>query len=326
MARPGRPSRPLSTLRREARRATAVLLAGSAALVASAILASGASASPHRYYVAIGASETLGFQGTGPNGTTRTTDQGYTNDLIAMESARWPGLQLVLFACPGLRVDVALFGRTTNPPGSIAAKTTSGRCAPASGSGSSSSSKVGSASAFIGSHPGQVVLVTVDLGYADVEACMKGETVDSACVTDALARIRSVLPKVVSRLRTAGGSSLRIVGLDHEDPLLAYYLGRPDPDPAFAEASAKVTEQFNKVVNATYRSVGVPVAQVGAAFATGAIIPAHLATWGTVPLDVARICTLTWMCTDSNIHPNTQGYRIIATAVATALASSKDKG
>jgi hypothetical protein len=312
---PARPSR--ARLRCAARVVVAMLTAGTAVLAASTtVTAAPASSSGPFYYVAIGASETLGFQATGPNGATRVTDQGYTNDLVAMESARWPNLQLALFACPGLRVDMALYGRTTNPPGSIAAKTTSGRCE------RPGRSEVGTASTFIRSHRGQVALVTLDLGYADVAACLKGATVDSACVSDALSRIRSVLPTVVSRLRAAGGSSLRIVGLDHEDPFLAYFLGKSNPHAAFAAASVTVTERFGDVVNEVYASVGVRVAEVGAAFTNGVITPSQLSGRGTVPLDVKRICTLTWMCTHGNIHPNTKGYRVIASAVAAVVAGS----
>jgi hypothetical protein len=44
---------------------------------------------------------------------------------------------------------------------------------------------------------------------------------------------------------------------------------------------------------------------------------------GTVPLNVARICTWTWMCAPSpvgpNIHANATGYQVIAAAFARAI-------
>lgn len=293
-----------------------VLVTAASALAFTAVPASGGTRSTPHYYVAIGGSETLGFQGSGPAGATRATSQGYTNDLLAMEAARWPGLQLEVFACPGVRVDMALTGHTTSPPGSMAAKTTSGRCS------SATHSEVGTASAFIRGHRGQVVLVTVDLGYADVTACMTGKTIDPICVTDALARVGSALPMVVSHLRAAGGSPSRIVGLDHEDPYLAFYLSKPSPDSTVAEATAQLTERYNQVADAAYKSVSVRVAHIASAFDTTSVIPTHLPGWGTVPMNVERICSLTWMCAAGNIHPNAAGYRTIALAVANTLASS----
>ncbi|MGH8988893.1 MAG: hypothetical protein ACRDXC_09910, partial [Acidimicrobiales bacterium] len=228
-------TRRVSVVRGGGRAAATVLLAVAAVLMTAPSFAAGSDAAP-RYYVAIGASETLGFQGTGPGGATRVTHQGYTDDLVNAERARWPGLQLVLFACPGLRMDVALDGgRPTTLPASlrhVVPSTTTGRCRRTAGS------EVEAAAAFIASHRGQVELVTLDLGYPDVAECLLGKAVDAACVTDALGRIRAGLPAVVSRLRTAGGSSLRIVGLSHADPFLAYYLGESVPDPTFSEATA----------------------------------------------------------------------------------------
>lgn len=318
----------LLSVRGHARRLALRLAAVGLVAVAAVALAPGRSAARAAtpagtvYYVAIGASEALGFQG-GPYGPTTPTDQGYTSDLVSLERARWPGLGLALFACAGLRVEMALAGgRSTSLPPSfqqVASGATTGRCRRRGGS------EVGTASSFIRSHPGHVVLVTLDLGYPDVAACLAGEAVDDACVTDALARVRAGLPMVVARLRSAGGRSLEIVGLEHEDPLLAYYLLGSSPDPAFAEASAVVTEQFNRVVNAAYASVGVRVAHVGAAFATGDVAQGYLEGWGPVPLDVKAICSLTWMCTDGNIHPNARGYLRIASAVAAAVAGGVER-
>lgn len=292
----------------------AVVVVVSASLDAGESAARAATPAGVVYYLAIGASQTLGFQGSGPGGVTLPTEQGYTNDLIAMERGRWPDLGLALFACPGLRVAMALSGGgTTRVPQSLqhaAGAVTTGRCRSQTGS------EVAEASAFIRTHPGQVVLVTLDLGYADIAACLAGESVNSTCVAEALARIRAGLPAVVSRLRAVGGGALRIVGLDHEDPFLAYYLVGANPDPAFADASVAVTERFNRVVNAAYASVGVRVAQVGVAFATGDVTLAYFGESGEVPLEVKAICALTWMCTRGNIHPNPRGYRRIASAVA----------
>jgi hypothetical protein len=38
-----------------------------------------------------------------------------------------------------------------------------------------------------------------------------------------------------------------------------------------------------------------------------------------IPLDVARICQWTWMCTRGDIHANTAGYGVIAKAFEAVL-------
>lgn len=48
----------------------------------------------------------------------------------------------------------------------------------------------------------------------------------------------------------------------------------------------------------------------------------HSSGWyrlGTVPLNVARICTWTWMCTKADDHPNDTGYDVIGQTIVAAL-------
>ncbi len=71
---------------------------------------------------------------------------------------------------------------------------------------------------------------------------------------------------------------------------------------------------------------GVPVADVQAAFSTTDFADtATLPGIGTVPLNVARICTWTWMCAPApigpNIHANSAGYQVIAVAFQQVIGS-----
>jgi hypothetical protein len=45
---------------------------------------------------------------------------------------------------------------------------------------------------------------------------------------------------------------------------------------------------------------------------------------GAVPLNVATICALTFECTQNNIHPNVQGYAVIASAFEAVVPTKPD--
>lgn len=250
------------------------------------------------YYVAVGASESLGVQPTAVSHRSVPTDDGYANALVAMERSRWPGLQLVHFGCPGITAHEALFG--------------GGPCTFAAGT------EIRAATDFLQRHRGKTVLATVDLGFNDVWPCLAHHTVDAACVTAALADISEVLPVTLHDLRAAGGPGMKVVGLLHNDPCLASYL-HGSAGQAFSAAALTVFDRFNTLLSAVYARAGVLVANVPAAFGIGAPTTAALGAHRMVPLDVAKVCSLTWMCRERNLHPNAAGYQVIADAIAAAL-------
>jgi hypothetical protein len=65
------------------------------------------------------------------------------------------------------------------------------------------------------------------------------------------------------------------------------------------------------------------MADVAGSFNTTSTDPTMMNGVGMVPLDVARVCSLTWMCASKpygpNQHPNDGGYRVISQAIAAAL-------
>ena len=66
------------------------------------------------------------------------------------------------------------------------------------------------------------------------------------------------------------------------------------------------------------RSPGTPLA-IALSYSKRLTTSAQLPGVGTVPLNVAKLCSLTSMCTRQDIHPNAQGYGVIAQAFAAAL-------
>jgi lysophospholipase L1-like esterase len=66
------------------------------------------------------------------------------------------------------------------------------------------------------------------------------------------------------------------------------------------------------------------VADVSGAFQTNNFTEVPLGS-GTVPLNVATICALTFECTPINdIHPNVQGYAVIASAFEAVVSAKQD--
>jgi lysophospholipase L1-like esterase len=229
------------------------------------------------------------------------THEGYANDLATDLEARWPGIQLVEVGCPGETTTTMLDGgdRCYRTP----------------------DSQLGAAVDFLRTHP-TTTLVTVDLGFNDVRPCLVQRTVDEPCVEEALGHIRQQLPVILSTLRGASTRSVHLVGIDHYDPYLADRLLDPGAEP-FAQQSLGVIDRLDDTLRTVYAGFGVPTADVPARFDQASTRPVAYGTAGEVPEDVARICTLTWMCQPRplgpNPHPDAAGYQAIADAVSSAL-------
>jgi lysophospholipase L1-like esterase len=182
--------------------------------------------------------------------------------------------------------------------------------------------QLSAAEAFLRAHP-TTVLVTVDLGFNDLLRCMRHEVVDATCVDGALATVHDQLGQILAGIREAAPSGALIVGVGHYDPFLGDYIEGAGGQ-SFSATSLGVMERLDDSLRASYRSAGVPMADVASAFD---LTDRDQVTWsgtGTVPMDVARTCALTWMCDPPplghNPHPDDAGYRTIAAAIAEAVA------
>jgi lysophospholipase L1-like esterase len=262
------------------------------ATAAAALAAAPARAQPaSAYYLALGDSLANGEQ-WGPAG--EVYQQGYAQDIAAAT-----GLTLVDLGCSG--------GETT-------ATFVSGGICSYPGSGS----QLAAAEAFLSAHPGQVAMVSLDIGADNFGPCFTGTGLSPACLATAEAQVILQLPQILAGLRSAAGTGVPIVAMNYYDPYLGLWL---DGGPSQAEAQATVAAvaAFNTAEVAEYTLYGVPVADVYNAFAAGQLLP--LGTYGSqqVPQNVAQTCQLTWYCSHGNIHADTTGYQLIASTLLDEL-------
>lgn len=278
----------------------AILLAGALAESPPA----GATNPVTPFYLALGGSGSVGFQPTASRPRGQPTDSGYANDLLGLERSRWPDLTLVQLGCPGTTTGAMLTGV--------------GHCHHRYQEGS----QLGAALLFLRNHP-STVLVTVDLGFNDVLPCLRHEVVDDGCMTEALGALHDQLVQILTQLRAAAPPSTMIVGVGHYDPYLGDYL-RPGGH-AFSLASVRAIEHLDDVMRSTYAAEGVPMADIASPFDMTDSTPVDLPGFSAVPENVARVCSLTWMCTSPplgpNSHPNDAGYHAISLAIEDGVNS-----
>jgi lysophospholipase L1-like esterase len=287
--------------------ALAAMAAGLAVLPATA---SAAGAGAH-FYLALGDSLSQGMQ---PNsrGVLQDTNQGYDDDLAAVERAHVHNLQLVQLGCGGETTTSMLTGKGN------AANARRYRCHHAGGS------QLAAAVRFLEAHhqAGEVPLVTVDIGANDVDGCATAANV-GACVTAGSASIGRNVPKILHALRKAAPAGTRFAGMTLYDPVLAGYFSSNATTRALAAASPLFLKEVNDELAGADRKAGFATADVAGAF--NSYDSAQTVTWegNQVPANVATLCSWTWACqtppSGPNIHANKNGYAVIAASFAKVI-------
>jgi lysophospholipase L1-like esterase len=250
---------------------------------------------PH-YYVALGDSLSVGnMPGAGD------TDQGYTDVLYARLKLKDPSLQLVKLGCSGETTTTMIEG---------------GKCTDRYPVGTS---QLDVAEQFLRDHLGEVTHLTLDIGANDVAGCASGGAIDYACVAQGTTSITTNLQKILDRITAADGKLPKSAGMSYYDPFLANWLNGTQGQ-LVAAASVTLLVTINAIETLEYAEHGFRTADVQAAFHTGdfghkRFVPGY----GVLPANVADICQFTFMCSLQNIHPNAQGYRIIADAFAARI-------
>jgi lysophospholipase L1-like esterase len=267
---------------------------------AAAGLAAQAKAPPV-YYLALGDSLAQGVQ---PNaaGISVETPDGYSDQVYAALRRSHPTLRLVKLGCPGETTVTMING---------------GICHYGSGS------QLKAAVAFLQQHRaqehgaqeerGRVLLVTLDIGANDPEACSGQPSFSqlAVCAVKGVPSAVTHLGTIVDRLKAAAGPDVRLVGMNYYLPALAEWhnglTGR-----AVAWTAEKLAATFNSLIDRVYAKAGMKVADVFGAFQTS-----DFGTHGAAsPRNVTLLCQWTWECAAAprgpNQHANQAGYHVIA--------------
>jgi GDSL-like Lipase/Acylhydrolase family len=282
-----------------------VLVLGALSLPLAGLFAStsaGADTAPDSFYLDLGGSASVGFQPTTTQPHGELTSDGYADDLVAYEASRGVDLDLTELGCPGETTRTMLYGGD--------------HCYP------SDDAQLAEAITFLQDHLNDSGIVTIDLGYNDIQSCFTHSSVYAFCVKSGLAAVAQRLPLILEYLKYAAGPGVTFVGLGHYDPYLADELLGPSGR-AYALKSSAAIQQLNTVLQRDYGAAGVPMANLQTAFERGAVPVGSPVGVSVVGNDVVYACELTWMCQPlpfgPDPHPNNAGYAMIAAAIESQL-------
>jgi lysophospholipase L1-like esterase len=279
--------------------ATSTAMATMAALGALALpgTPARAAASSPTYYVSLGDSYSVGYQPV-PGGAT----PGYATYVAARTH-----LTLVNFGCAGATTTSLL--QTVGCP-DLLPHTAGGQSYP-------TTTQAAAALAFITAHHGHIGLITVTIGGNDIVPCATKPNAAS-CVVTAASGISINVTALASQLRAAAGAKVPIIGSTYPDVILGSYVWPVHPPSATAISLAKLSvPAFKAIINPTlaksYAKSGgsfVDVTRASGAY-TSLTRTVDTKTYGTIPVPVAAVCSLTWFCARGNIHPRDAGYTLI---------------
>ncbi len=290
-------------------------MVGVVALAAIVALAGTAQASPAtgpaagagtKYYVSLGDSYSVGYQpGIGATA-------GYTGYV-----AQRTRLSLVNFGCAGATTTSII--RTVSCP--ITLPNTAGAVP------YPQSTQAAAAEAFLSAHRGHIGLITVSIGGNDVTGCAAAPQ-PIPCIGHAVVGVTLNVVRLARALRAAAGPGVPLIGLTYPDVALgAYVYPSQPPTPAHISLAKESVLGFRLLMNPALSkayAMGHGVL-VDVTKATGAYTPltttTTLAPYGSVPVAVAKVCTLTWSCRTGDIHATTQGYDFIGQLVVARYAA-----
>ena len=255
-------------------------------------------------YVSVGDSYATGWRPAADG-----TPAGASRDGFAYLVAERTGMRLVNVGCSG-----ATTAGLRDRPGCGPANRAPGAPDPAD------RTQLDAAVAALRENQGRVGLVTVVIGGNDLTPCARASDV-LTCTSEAVADIQANLATILPVLREAAGDA-PIVGLTYPDVFLGAWVSPafPDGQDLARQSVSLFRDFFNRVLAAEYAKVDAAFADVTAA--TGAYGPLTETTqdpeYGPIPEPVAKVCSLTYFCEHTDVHPTPAGHETIASAVLTA--------
>lgn len=189
-----------------------------------------------------------------------------------------------------------------------------GRCDFAEGS------QMAAAESLLEERDGEVALVTIDIGGNDLRTCIGRDlVVDEGCVDEGLGSVDTNLPEILERLRAAAGPEVPVLVLGYYNPwLAASYIGEGEEQLAVA---SRAYTALDRAIRSTAEDEGAVPVPLTSAFRLDDESPT---TFGgrEVPTNVAQVCTLTYICTELDIHLTDEGAAVVGRVVADAAADA----
>jgi hypothetical protein len=194
-------------------------------------------------------------------------NSSYPNILTKALQKDVPNLQLVNMACSGETTQSMMSGSTCAPGGS----------------------QLKNAVNFLRAHPGNVALITIDIGGNDVVSCVNAAH-PVTCVTQILPTMKAQMIYIVDALRIAAGPTVPIVGMNVFNPVLGDWLGTASRSGAISSVTS--VSRLDAAMGAAYKKTLSRVADVEAAFQATDMTQLVKSQWGKVPVAVRQACTL----------------------------------
>ena len=270
--------------RSRSRLATTLLLAPALTLAVLVSAARGVTES-ESYYLALGDSIAYGMQPTKMKPGARPADfkTGYVDVVAARLRKLSPGLQVVNYGCPG--ESTVTFVRGGCPAFADRIRLHD----------AFRGSQLKAALAFLRAHPGDVGLITLTLYGNDwlpvlLDTCKGKVACARARAPEATAAFGSRLASIIRQLRAAAPNADIVA------------TGAWNPDPSQLAALKPV-----------YRSLEASI--VKAAAPSNARVARMLPVFNPSADGQARLCALTFICSNGDPHPTDAGYRAMADAV-----------